>query len=210
MNELDQLLTKYNTDKSSLFHNYSKVYFEKFKGRRLEQLTLLEIGVLEGASIKAWYDFFPNANIVGADLGNDCQRFSNDRIFIEIGDATTPEFLETITKKYSFDIIIDDGSHRWIDQRVSFEFLFQKLTPGGIYVVEDLSTSYLKGSVWDTGAPSMIEFIKERIDDLNLNGKSICGVLEVGGKELNYYEKWLEELTFFKGVCLFQKRKVSL
>ena len=143
MNELDQLLTKYNTDKSSLFHNYSKVYFEKFKGRRLEQLTLLEIGVLEGASIKAWYDFFPNANIVGADLGNDCQRFSNDRIFIEIGDATTPEFLETITKKYSFDIIIDDGSHRWIDQRVSFEFLFQKLTPGGIYVVEDLSTSYL-------------------------------------------------------------------
>ena len=56
----------------------------------------------------------------------------------------------------------------------------------------------------------MIDFIKERIDDLNLNGKSICGVLEVGGKELNYYEKWLEELTFFKGVCLFQKRKVSL
>ena len=40
------------------------------------------------------------------------------------------------------DIIIDDGSH--INEHVirTFQYLFPKLKPGGIYVVEDTQTSY--------------------------------------------------------------------
>ena len=114
------------------------------------------------------------------------------------------------TKHGGFDIVIDDGGHTWYQQQTTFEFLFPRINPDGMYVIEDLSTSYLKGSIYDTGNPTMVEFLKRIMDDLNLNGKSTCGVKELKGKSLTLYEQWLESIFFFKGLCIIKKRKVSL
>ena len=35
------------------------------------------------------------------------------------------------------DIVIDDASHQYWPTRVSFETIFPKLTPGGLYIIED-------------------------------------------------------------------------
>lgn len=41
-----------------------------------------------------------------------------------------------------FDVILDDGSHKMEHQQISIGVLFRKLKSGGIYVLEDLHTSY--------------------------------------------------------------------
>ena len=41
----------------------------------------------------------------------------------------------------NFDVILDDGNHRMMDQQVSFAKLFKKLNPNGLYIIEDLHTS---------------------------------------------------------------------
>ena len=210
-NILDDIFIKYNTDKSSLYHNYSYPYFIFFKEIQNYKLTLMEIGVQYGASIRSWYEFFLNSRIVGIDIDESCRKFSNDRISIEIGDQTDTKFLEKVNTKHGgFDIVIDDGGHTWYQQQTTFEFLFPRINPDGMYVIEDLSTSYLKGSIYDTGNPTMVEFLKRIMDDLNLNGKSTCGVKELKGKSLTLYEQWLESIFFFKGLCIIKKRKVSL
>ena len=48
-----------------------------------------------------------------------------------------------------FEIIIDDGGHRMLQQKTILEHLWQLIAPGGIVVVEDLLTPY--HSAYDGG-----------------------------------------------------------
>ena len=40
------------------------------------------------------------------------------------------------------DIVLDDGSHHMHDVKSSFDYLYPILNVGGIYIIEDLHTSY--------------------------------------------------------------------
>lgn len=211
MNELDKLAIKYNTDKSSLFHDYTKIYDFVFKDLRYQKHKLLEIGVLDGASIKMWSDYFNNSLIIGMDVDEKCKIFETDKINIEIGNQTDLLFLDNMIQKYqNFDIILDDGGHTWFQQKTTFKHLFKYVNPNGFYIIEDLSTSYLPGSVWDTNEENTTNFLKSLIDDVNLNGKSIVGVKEIKDKVINYYESTIEYVLFFKGTCIIKKREFYL
>ena len=84
-NELDELASKYNSDKKPESHNYTKIYFHYFSKIKHEKIKLLEIGVFNGASIKMWKDFFPNATIYGLDNNSSCKQYDSERIKIFIG-----------------------------------------------------------------------------------------------------------------------------
>lgn len=43
-----------------------------------------------------------------------------------------------------FDIIIDDGGHLYNQQKATFEVLWETLSPGGLYYMEDLQVSSSK------------------------------------------------------------------
>lgn len=52
--------------------------------------------------------------------------------------------LAAFAQKYGpFDIVIDDGSHRWDHQRISVGHLIRHVKPGGFYVIEDIHTSFV-------------------------------------------------------------------
>ena len=141
MESLDTIFKKYDTDKNSFFHNYTRQYESLFNDFREKPIKYLEIGVYNGGSIKAFREVFNNSTcILGLDIDNRCKIYenNNNNIFVEIGNATDDKFIKMITDKYgSFDIILDDGSHNNIDVIKSFELLFPLLNDNGLYIIED-------------------------------------------------------------------------
>ena len=141
LSTLDTIFSKYNTDKNNSFHNYSRQYHQLFDTFREKPIKYLEIGVYRGNSMYAMRETFKNATLlVGVDINPYCKTFENqsNRVFIEIGDATNPEFISHLTNMYgTFDVILDDGSHINKDVIQSFELLFPLLNDNGLYVVED-------------------------------------------------------------------------
>ena len=71
------------------------------------------------------------------------------------------------SKQGYFDVIIDDGGHSMKQQITSLTHLFEKVRSGGIYIIEDLETSY--SSFPDCGYlvnTTTIELIKRLVDDV--------------------------------------------
>jgi len=142
MKSLDELAIKYGSDKSSKGHGYTKYYEKHLKARRAWNLNVLELGVREGWSMKMWHDYFENSKICGIDNDDEglCPKsFFEDRIAFELGSQDDASFLNDICDRHGpFDLIIDDCSHISPLTIKSFEILFPRLKPGGLYIIEDL------------------------------------------------------------------------
>ena len=140
MNDLINIGKKYPSSKNKYgFIEIYQSYFEKLKDKKI---NLLEIGIDKGDSLRIWREFFPNANICALDIIK--KDFSINGVEFFFGDQSNHNFLKTITDKYKFfDIIIDDGSH--ISEQVisRFSYLYSYLNNDGLYIVEDLQTSYI-------------------------------------------------------------------
>ena len=87
-----------------------------------------------------------------------CENKDND-IYIEIGDATNNNVINSIIEKYgNFDIILDDGSHKNKDVIKSFELLFPLMNDGGLYIVED-TICYKDSDSIDVNYPNHLNYI---------------------------------------------------
>jgi len=144
---LDEIGQKHGTDKrtgaSAKMHGYLPHYDFFFRELRDQKISLLEVGVYHGASLAMWRDYFPNAEIVGVDINPDAQQYSGDRVTIEIMDqANKLQLAELGAKHGPFDIVIDDGSHRWDHQRITFVHMLKHVKSGGFFVIEDIHTSF--------------------------------------------------------------------
>lgn len=163
--KLEEIAEKNTTDKRPNEHNYTQFYEKYFESIRDKNLKILEIGIyrpninsgrLVGASLKTWYEYFPNAQIYGVDL-TDFTDVENDRIKTIICNQgnreNNEEFpgLEKIIDNFGgeFDIIIDDGGHTMEQQLVTLGYMFKYLKSNGIFVIEDLHTSYFAPNVYN-------------------------------------------------------------
>jgi hypothetical protein len=135
---LDELGLLEGTDKNSLTHGYLRHYERVVGPLRDEPITLLEIGVDRGGSLRTWLKYFTRATIVGVDIRPECAEFATDRCIIEIGSQADPAFLTRLGAKHRPTIVIDDGSHLADHILLTFEMLFPALLPGGTYIVEDV------------------------------------------------------------------------
>ena len=212
-NKLEDIIKykKHTTDKGRAKHYYTKWYNFYFKGIKNENLNILEIGAADGNSITMWKKYFKNSEIYGIEKDKNLPTSDLINKFkIFIGDQSDTKFLEKVCSEVpeGFDIIIDDGSHITSDQVVSFEFLFDKLNPGGIYIIEDLFYSYLESHKIGE-CKSSVDFLKNKIDDINYNGKFLCGNFEVlvkKSKFLERYERIIDGMSFHAGICFIFKR----
>ena len=112
-NEIESLFEKYGSNK--FMHEYAKIYFSYLEKLKDKKLNILEIGIADGKSLKAWSDYFSNSTIIGIDIKKiDKNKKGLDKSNIEVyqGSQSDKKFIEDIINKYKkFDIIIDDGSH---------------------------------------------------------------------------------------------------
>ena len=139
MSNLKNLAKYHKTNKYDL--GYIDVYEKYFEQIKNKKLNILEIGISEGLSIKVWSEYFLNSNIAALDIVSTNLKVKNVEFFC--GDQSDEKILQSIINKFKyFDIIIDDGSHISKDLIKSFNFLFEHLSEGGLYMIEDLHYSY--------------------------------------------------------------------
>lgn len=139
-NEYDKLETGFQLDKFD--HMYLQKYYDKeFTPRRNDEITLIEIGVATGISMRFWSEWFTNGKIYGVDLGHESRetdfylRHNLNNIYWENG--LTNSFLNRFENNY-FDYVIDDGSHKIEDQIIAIKKYLPKVKPGGKMVIEDI------------------------------------------------------------------------
>lgn len=170
---LDALAIAFNTDKSTNIHGFTKKYEQYFEPLRQTPLKLLEIGVQSGASLRMWKHYFPNAQIVGLDY-YPVDVMEEDRIKIVQGESSNKKALEEVLLHGPYDIIIDDASHQNEPTLKCFEYLFPRMKPGGIYVIED-TTCFYWGDTHNVGDNTVMAKMKQLVDDVNSGGKSGIG-----------------------------------
>jgi demethylmacrocin O-methyltransferase len=108
----------------------------------LKVQRVLEIGVAAGASLKMWRDYFVSAQIHGVDLVSIPSVFG-DRVTLHVLDQEDEAGLERLGKEFGpFDLVVDDGGHTMKQQQTSFKVLEKYVTKDGLYVVEDLHSSF--------------------------------------------------------------------
>ena len=212
---LDQLAIKYSTDKSSAIHNYTKIYSRYFDSIRDDVKKVMEIGVYQGSSIRMWEEYFPNSMIYGIDNLESSRAVENNRVRIFIGKQEDTSFLCDVIRDIggNFDIIIDDGGHMVEQQISSFDYLIDYVKNGGVYIIEDITASYWKGFGGGLKRPNTsIEFLKDRIDDINFSGytgEHLClnpdNILKIK-PNINKYERQVESIHFYSGLAFVFKR----
>ena len=159
---------KYPSSKN--ISGFIKLYEQYFTPFRDSKINILEIGVDNGDSLRIWREFFSKANICGIDIDKKNFRINNTNILQ--GDQSDLNFLKSLVSEYKkFDIIIDDGSHQAKHIIASFNYLFNYLSDNGLYVIEDLQTSYIPrygGSRINLKKKkSSMNFIKSLTDSIN-------------------------------------------
>jgi hypothetical protein len=139
--ELTTIGLKYGTDKAH-YHGYTDFYHEHLAQRRANIHRVLEIGVWNGASLSMWKEYLPHAEVIGIDVW--LHHFPAGCITVE-GDATNPALFDNhpSLKGKTYDLIIDDGSHKCSHQQASFAILWPKLNPSGVYIMEDVHSSFI-------------------------------------------------------------------
>ena len=154
---LTDLMNYYGSDKGGFNkdHNFSDYYSTIFIDKKKSVKNILEIGLgtnnikvpsnmgLQGkplASLRAWKDYFVNANVYGADIDKEILK-NEDRIKTFYVDQTNAISISELYKNIgniNFDIIIDDGLHEYNANICLFENSFKYLSKKGIYIIEDV------------------------------------------------------------------------
>ncbi len=185
--ELARLCDLHGSDKGSLVteghpykskaHNYTDHYHRLFAQCRPYLQKVFECGLgtnnphipstmgmrgKPGASLRVWRDYFPNAQIIGADIDRDIL-FSEDRIQTFFVDQTDPSTIARMWDEVGmvdFDLIIDDGLHTFEAGTTFFSHSINRLSQQGLYLIEDVASKDLSRYVqFFDGTPFDVDFV---------------------------------------------------
>jgi hypothetical protein len=190
MKTLQEIINKFGSDKN--LSGYTTTYAELFESIRDKNLNLLEIGIgtiipgaqssmsntqiqnyKPGASLRAWKEYFSKSLIYGVDIQEDTQ-FTEDRIQTFLFDSTNKEECDSTLNNMKFDIIIDDGWHKWEAQLSTITNLFSRVNIGGYYIIEDIENggaSALFNSEFET--------LKKIVGENNIQSNSVKNLIVI-------------------------------
>lgn len=209
---LDEIAIKHGCDKSSIHHDYCRIYEQYFQQQynlwwySNKTINLLEIGYggyddpnAGGESARMWMEAYPKCSITITDIHP-----KNN-----VPDGV--QFLQTdLTKVYVrpdgttlYDIIIDDGSHINADIIAAFKNLWPVLNPGGLYCIEDVHSSYLDYYPDSHPRPgthgTAMAFFTELAHSVNIDF-----ILPAFAESIGLYND-IEFITFYKDLIIIKK-----
>jgi hypothetical protein len=184
--------------------HYFDIYHRHFARFRGTPCTVVEIGIYHGGSLQMWRDYFgPQARIIGVDIEPRAAALAEPGTEVLIGDQADPEFLGKLAAHAGpIDVLIDDGGHRMDQQINTFRYLFGSIKPTGVYLCEDVHTSYWAeygGGYRARG--SYIEFTKMLIDQLNAIHSE-----EPDKFVPDAFTATTDSLTFYDSIVVIEKR----
>jgi hypothetical protein len=206
-NELTQLSEKFGSDKGSTLelnpypwrpHSYTTFYHHVFARSRENVKFVFECGIgssdesvisnmtatgATGASLRMWREYFPNAEIYGADIDPKAI-FHEERIKTYTIDQTDKKSIESYWEnigELKFDLMVDDGLHSYRAGKTLFENSIHKLSSDGFYFIEDVnSLDLVKYKKYFNGKQYVVEYVtlfhgKNEVSDdclikISLNG----------------------------------------
>ena len=185
--------------------HYLDIYERHFAPYRNTPVKFLEIGVFKGGSLELWRNYFGmTATIFGIDIDPACATYVTPPNQVRIGSQDDAHFLRSVVDEMGTpDIILDDGSHIAKHQSASFDVLFPFLREGGLYVIEDMHTSYwpvpFEGGYRHKG--TAIERVKDMIDDMHAwyHNKATS----TPAKE------WIGAIHIYDSMVVIEKRKIE-
>jgi hypothetical protein len=207
MNDLERY---FNQNTGRLIHkwkHYFDVYDRHFARFRGKAPVIVEFGVSQGGSLQMWRDYFgPGTRYFGVDINPDCRQFEEDGVRIFIGDQGDRAFLRQVAREVpAVDILIDDGGHTMQQQICTFEELFPRVADHGVYLCEDMHTSYWRK--WGGGyrrRGSFIEYAKGLVDGLNAWHSE-----EKDRFDVTPFTRSAHSMHFYDSVLVIEKRPVE-
>ena len=162
--------------KSIKHSTYFDSYDHFFSRYRNQNITFIEIGVLNGGSLFMWRDYFgPKARIIGVDLNPNAKKWEDEGFEIYIGSQSDTAFWEGFIEKVGLiDVVLDDGGHTYEQQIITTECLLPAMKDGGLILVEDTHTSYMDG--FGRKKESFIPYTKMLIDKVNMRFGEFSGM----------------------------------
>ncbi len=200
-NELSALCDKYGSDKGSInsentpypwsAHTYADFIHNRFSGQKNSIKKVFECGIgtnnpnlvssmeekgKPGASLRVWRDYFANATVYGADIDQDIL-FEEERIKTFYLDQTSKRSVDAMWSEVGesdFDLIIDDGLHKFHAGVCLFENTIDKLAEMGTYIIEDVSmNAMLQYKDYFKGKNFHVEYVNLFRPNLKLSDNSL-------------------------------------
>ncbi|MCE4566653.1 class I SAM-dependent methyltransferase [Maribellus sp. CM-23] len=204
MNDLENYFKR--NDKRRIFKwmHYFDIYDRHFSRFRNKEIVILEIGVAQGGSLQMWRNYFGDeAKIFGVDINPRCKELEEENIQIFIGSQSDRNFLKELKKQIPpVDILIDDGGHTMRQQIVTYEELFDVVKENGVYLCEDLHTSYwARYGGGHKRSGTFIEYSKNFIDYLNAYHS------EQRSLPINNFTKSVDSIHYYDSIIVIEKRK---
>jgi hypothetical protein len=203
---LSRLAEIYGTDK---WQSGFPPYYERHIAHRRRKIEkIVEIGIgggpdprRGGGSLKMWQRYCPNAEVIGIDLYP--KTVTGPRITVLQGSQNDSRFLAEVVERVGpIDLVIDDGSHVGTDVATSFDALFPAVRSGGLYVIEDLQTSYWPqyggGALDLAGTP--IAVVKRRLDGLH------HWAFKPDGYVASYADQHVAAVHVYPAIAFIEKR----
>eukprot|EP01064_Diplonema_japonicum_P021071 TRINITY_DN30618_c0_g1_i1.p1 TRINITY_DN30618_c0_g1~~TRINITY_DN30618_c0_g1_i1.p1 ORF type:complete len:339 (+),score=59.19 TRINITY_DN30618_c0_g1_i1:53-1069(+) len=236
--EFFKIANKYNgTDKVHPTHHYEAMYAKYLDAlRSKDSVRMLEIGLGcnmpagPGHSTELWRVFFGPSlqyhvleytqcidawrkTVSKYKLGRNALQWYQDTMSKGTfwGDQADPQRLESMMKTIGtqLDVVLDDGGHSMQQQITSFEHLFPHVTPGGVYIIEDLETSFYPQKTWggtteaQAAQTTTVGYMQRILTDLHWRTES--GPVGSHHKP-TLWSHWVRSIDCDRMVCVITKR----
>ena len=130
-------------------------WYERFLGERAPQF-IVEVGAYDGASSALFAELTHPQRLVAIDRRDEPTAALTDFIvrrelsdvvtpYYGVDQADAPRLREIMAEAFGdteLDLVVDDASHLVEPTRSTFNSLFPRLKPGGMYLIEDWSWAH--------------------------------------------------------------------
>lgn len=207
MNDLETFFAGHSGNLVHKWMHYFEIYDRHFSRYRGTDVHLVEFGVNHGGSLQMWKHYFgPRATIYGIDINASCKQLEEQQVEILIGSQEDRAFLRSVAATIPrIDILIDDGGHTMPQQINTFEELFAHVDSHGVYLCEDMHTSYWPRFGGGYRKPSsFVEYTKHFIDQLNAWHSEERKRLDVSA-----FTRSAHSLHYYDSVLVIEKRPIA-